>query len=631
MNSPVIRPLQSAAARPIRALPDALISQIAAGEVVERPASVVKELLENAVDAGASRIEVRIEQGGVKRIVVSDDGSGIPATELGLALTRHATSKIASLQELEQVGTLGFRGEALASIAAVARVLITSRTDGAAQASRIDSSAPGLTPAAGTVGSTVEVLDLYSATPARRKFLKSDATETAHCIDALRRVALAHPGISFSIHTEGRRSEAWEGGDWKRRALEGLGDEYRHAHRELDLTLGAVGIRGLLGQPTASRGRADRQFLYVNGRFVRDRVLAHAVKQAYADVLHGDRHAAYVLFITIDASLVDVNVHPAKTEVRFRESQAIHRAVFQAVQQALRTVAGAGFVPTPSARWPRDSNLQAPLTLNPARTPYFEPAAGSVGAAMAFYEPGDIQALAEPAPGQLSSWEVAGAAAPDAAAAGAEATHAAAAGTAQAQSDSGIPPLGYALAQLHGVFILAQNARGLVVIDMHAAHERVVYERLKLAFDEQQMPVQRLLIPATFRADPLEVRIVEEQPDALSALGLDLNVMSPTAVAIRSVPAALAGGDPVALARSVLGEMVESGASRALAEGRDAMLSTMACHGAIRANRRLTIEEMNALLREMENTAGADQCNHGRPTWVQVPLQDLDKWFMRGR
>ena len=634
MNSPLPPP-----GRPIRALADTLISQIAAGEVVERPASVVKELLENAIDAGASRIELRIDEGGVRRITVSDDGGGIPAPELALALLRHATSKIVSLDELERVATLGFRGEALASIASVARVLITSRTADAPHASRVDSASGEVAPAAGTRGTTVEVHDLYATTPARRKFLKTAATESAHCVESLRRVALAHPDIGFTLWIDGRRADHWPASPWQARALAGLGDDYAGASREVDSGAGSLGLAGLLGLPTVSRARADRQFVYVNGRFVRDRLLAHAVRQAYSDVLHGDRHPAYALFLRIDPALVDVNVHPAKTEVRFRDSQAVHRLVFHAVRDALRATAAAhpsldpGFGADARAGEPQGAGARYPSQDRfGARAPWpaqaqrylpigtggAAPTGARVEAALGFYAPDPGAALAdrgagEPAPAAIATQRADGDEHP------------------RSSAQAGLAPLGYAIAQLHGVYILAQNAAGLIVVDMHAAHERIVYERLKRALDASAMPMQPLLIPATFRADPLDAALVEDESTTLSALGLELSVIGPAAIAVRAVPAALAGGDAAALARSVLAELRDAGGSRALTERRDALLATMACHAAVRANRRLSLEEMNALLREMEATPGADQCNHGRPTWVQVSLPELDRWFLRGR
>jgi len=656
MNSP-----QPPPRRPIQPLADTLISQIAAGEVIERPASVVKELLENAVDAGATRVELRIEDGGIRRIAVSDDGGGIEAAELPLALRRHATSKIASLDELERVASLGFRGEALASIASVARVRIVSRTAGAAHATEIDSATGQVTPASGATGTRVEVLDLYSATPARRKFLKTGATEAAHCLDAMRRVALAHPDVGFTFWSDARRGDAWPPSSWQGRALAGLGEEFERAHRVLDTGAGGLSLRGLLGLPTVSRARADRQFFYVNGRFVRDRLLAHAVRQAYSDVLHGDRHPAYVLFLRIDPTLVDVNVHPSKIEVRFRDAQAVHRLVMHAVRDALRAsaaehpaLAGAGgadprapgrALPLPAHTVELQGRLgiglpRVPYPLGaealdagarpwPARPGHAAGATGSGASGSAFAHdafarapgggPGDAApaspaqsaaALALYAPGALQALDP---------------------GTAAHRADDDGPPLGFAIGQLHGVYILAQNRHGLVVVDMHAAHERIVYERLKAAADARALPAQPLLIPATFKADALDVRAVEDEPDALAALGIELTVVGPNAIAVRALPAMLAGGDPAALARAVLAELRDAARPAALAERRDAILATMACHGAVRANRRLSVEEMNALLREMESTAGADQCNHGRPTWVQVGLGELDRWFLRGR
>ncbi|HVL59423.1 MAG TPA: DNA mismatch repair endonuclease MutL, partial [Burkholderiaceae bacterium] len=453
---------QAGLRRPIRRLPEPLIGQIAAGEVVERPASVVKELLENAVDAGASRIELRLEEGGVKRIVVADDGRGIPADELPLALARHATSKIGTLDELERVETLGFRGEALAAIASVARVLITSRSAAADAANAIDSETGALRPAARQVGTTVEVFELYSGTPARRKFLKSQATETAHCLDAFRRVALAHPGTAFFGYVDGRRVESWPAADWSQRAALGLGHEL--PARTLDRAAGSFRLHGLLGLPTASRSRADRQFLFVNGRFVRDRLLSHAVRQAYADVLHGDRHPAYCLFVRVDPETVDVNVHPAKIEVRFRDSQAIHRAVFHAVSEALRVAAGA-----PVLQWAHDSAgnesaafadasgrgaVREPGAAAPSRAPDAvfsnRPSPQQLSAALQFHAPDALRIFDSP---PLPNMPAAKPAAMPAA------------------QDPSMPPLGYALGLVHGVYIVAQNAAGLVLVDMHAAHE----------------------------------------------------------------------------------------------------------------------------------------------------------------
>lgn len=612
------------ARRPIQRLADTLISQIAAGEVVERPASVVKELLENALDAGARRIEVRIEQGGSARIVVTDDGCGIAPDELALALTRHATSKIVSLSELESVDTLGFRGEALASIASVARVRLTSRTAEAAQASLLDSATGHVQPVAGTRGTSVEVLDLYGSTPARRKFLKAAATEAAQCIDVIRRVALAHPGTAFTAWVDTRKVlDFGVADDPAERALDGLGEDYRDAVREISVEAGAVRLRGLLGLPTVSRTRADRQFLYVNRRFVRDRLLGHAIRQAYADLLHGERHAAWVLWLELDPAGVDVNVHPAKTEVRFRDAQGLRSFVYHAVEQTLRGgLAGRLTLPaaaidanatdaTGIASWRSDlsggtsrtegAERTGPTYPLPLEAPRFLADPASLERTLRFFAPDGEPKDTTPASGAAQAGGVT------------------------------TPPLGYAVAQLHGVYILAQNARGLVIVDMHAAHERIVYERLKRQFEMQGLTRQPLLIPVTFRAEALEVSTVESESAIFERLGLELSVLSPTAIAVRAAPALLAQGDIARLARDTITEVIEYGSSRVFEERRDRLLASMACHGAVRANRRLSTAEMDALLREMEATPGADQCNHGRPTWFELPMSELDARFMRGR
>ena len=675
--------------RAIKPLDDALISQIAAGEVVERPSSVVKELLENALDAGATRIELRLEEGGIRRILIVDNGGGIEPDQLGMALQRHATSKIRDLEELERVATMGFRGEALASIASVARLRLSSRVEGALQASCLDSETGQIRPAPGGVGTSVEVLELYSRTPARRKFLKSPATEAAHCLDALKRVALVHPEVEFQAYNEQRRLPTWRAGTWQARALEGLGEEFVDAHRILERAAGDLRISAVLGHPTASRARADRQFLYVNGRHVRDRNLQYAIKQAYADVLHGDRQPAYVVCLEIDPAAVDVNVHPAKSEVRFRDATGVRSFLFHSVREALRTAAGEtsphqvrldgpstaagaqgtpatvgsppllagepglggpgfgrqtplGLQPGPDRSALRTAPMAAATMTHPARGADAGPSASALAATLAFYAPGEIQSLARlggrapqtdeslwPTPPGATDGPAAVSAAGTTAPAE-QATDAARAVSSDA--DAGLPPLGFALAQLHGVYILAQNAAGLIVVDMHAAHERIVYERLKTTVSSgRRPPTQALLIPASFRAEPLELAAIEEHEEALQALGLELGVLSHNAATVRAVPTSLARSDVVALARSVLAELVEHGASRVVVERRDHLLATMACHAAVRANRRLSIEEMNALLREMEQTAGADQCNHGRPTWVAVAMGELDKWFLRGQ
>jgi DNA mismatch repair protein MutL len=584
--------------RPIQPLPDQLISQIAAGEVVERPAAVVKELLENALDAGATQITVRLEQGGVKRIAVSDNGRGIEPGQLPLALARHATSKIASLSDLENVATLGFRGEALASIAAVAQLTLTSRPAGAAHAWQILGPHAGgearAAPASGPQGTTVDVHELYFNTPARRKFLKSEQTEFGHCLEVVRRIALSRPEVAFSVSHNGKTVEHWQASESAKRSAQILGDEFAAARLALQEAAGPLRLHGFAGLPTAAKLRADAQYFFVNGRFVRDKLLTHAVRSAYQDVLHGDRFPSYVLSLELDPALVDVNVHPSKIEVRFRDSRGVHQFVFHAVNKALAQSA-AGSPPVPArpaaAPWIRPSP-QASFGLHPA------------------HETGVRQTLAEY--GALFSQP-----APD--------PHPAPAPAAEEF------PLGFALAQLHGIYVLAQNARGLVLVDMHAAHERIVYEQLKQALDAKALQVQPLLIPVTFYADAVEVGTAEENRAALDALGFDIAILSPTTLAVRALPAPLQSADAQGMARDLLRELREFGGARVLQERRNELLATLACHGAVRANRTLTIPEMNALLRQMEATERAGQCNHGRPTWVQLALADLDKLFLRGQ
>jgi len=594
----------------IRCLPDLLISQIAAGEVVERPASVLKELLENSLDAGGTVIQVQLEEGGVKLICVADDGCGIARDELALALTRHATSKISSLDDLERVGTLGFRGEALASVASVARLALTSRERGAGHAWKLKGE-NGATPepAALMAGTVVEMRDLYYNTPARRKFLKAEATEFAHCADAVRRLALTRPDVAFSLAHNGRNSLQLPVADRPRRIADVLGEEFIAHARPLHANAGEIHLTGFIIDPTyADRGR-DGQYFFVNGRFVRDKLLNHALREAYRDVLHGSRQPAVCLFLDIDPGKVDVNVHPAKTEVRFRDSRAVHQFVFHAVQRTLAQARPAaeigeigdrprfvesdnrGFSPTPSASPASFSYPTHQSSLGVA-----EPAAASY---LAFARAAQTQ---PPGPTQFPQTQ-----------------------------DSGAPPLGYALAQLHGIYILAQNARGMVLVDMHAAHERILYEMLKAACDLRSLSAQALLIPAVFSADPVEVALVDEHAVALSELGFDLAAMGPQQLAVRGVPALLQAGDPVQLARSLLAELREHGISELVTARRNELLATMACHGAVRARRSLTLPEMNALLRQMEETERAGQCNHGRPTWTELSLAALDKLFLRGQ
>ena len=625
--------------RPIRELPDELISQIAAGEVVERPASVVRELVDNALDAGARQVTVRLLAGGVRSIVVEDDGCGISPAQLPLALKRHATSKIASLADLESVATMGFRGEALAAIASVADLSIASRTADDAHGHRLDARSGELQPAARARGTSVEVRELFFSTPARRKFLKTDATELAHCVDAVRRHALARPEVGFAVWHEGKLIEQWRATeDDEARIADVLGADFITQSRPLLLQAGPLTLVGRAGLPDAARARSDHQYVYVNGRFVRDRLIAHGARSAYEDVLHGSRQPSYVLFLDIDPARVDVNVHPTKIEVRFRDGREVHQAVRRAMEAALAasrapavddgamaTASVPLAVPSPTAG--RESSFAAP----------WRPLVTGHQQALSLQDLALLHAAEAPAP-----WRVEAAPASAAALASVAATRPAAnpvapaaPGTAQAQAAPAPAwPLGRAIAQLAGVYILAENTQGLVIVDMHAAHERIVYERLKAAEaagSGTALASQPLLIPATFAATPAELATAEAQAAALEALGLDVAPLGPGVLAVRSRPAALPDADPVALARAVLAELAEVEASRIVQRARDELLATMACHGAVRANRTLTLPEMNALLRDMERTERADQCNHGRPTWRQVTMKELDALFLRGR
>jgi DNA mismatch repair protein MutL len=625
--------------RPIQQLPDQLISQIAAGEVVERPSAVVKELLENALDAGATQITVRLEEGGVKRIAITDNGRGIAPEELPLALSRHATSKIASLTDLENVATLGFRGEALASIAAVAAVSVTSRTPGAAHAWEIVGSHHGtVSPSSGAFGTTIDVQDLYFNTPARRKFLKSEQTEYGHCAEVVRRIALARPDVSFSLSHNGRTIDHWNVSDMAKRSAHILGSDFAEARLPLDQAAGPLYVRGYIGLPTASKARADGQFFYVNGRFVRDKLLLHAVRAAYQDVLHGDRFPSYVLALDLDPALVDVNVHPSKIEVRFRDSRAVHQFVFHAVQRTLaQTSATAhGSVPAPITAaevTPSSSNWQPrpheQTSFGAQLSPTFSPSPFPAGSRWDAPSGG-----APPGAGVAQDTERYGALFKSADPATASTAVAPLSAPVRPMSNDDFP-LGFALAQLHGIYILAQNTKGLVLVDMHAAHERILYEQLKNALDAQvdgqEMQVQPLLIPMTFFADAVEVGTAEEHQDTLKKLGFEIAVLSPTTLAVRAVPTLLKNADAQTLARDVLRDVREYGGSRVLIERRNELLGTLACHTAVRANRILATPEMNALLRQMEATERADQCNHGRPTWVQLDISALDKLFLRGQ
>ena len=611
--------------RPIRLLPDQLISQIAAGEVVERPASALKELLENALDAGAASIDVKLESGGVKTIRVADDGGGIDREELRFALARHATSKIASLDDLENVASLGFRGEALASIASVARLTLTSRFTGSDNAFALTGTETQPRPAALAQGTVVEVEELFGSVPARRKFLKSEATEFAHCAEVVRRIALSRPDVGFTLSHNGRVTLHLKNESRAQRIAHVLGDEFAAAARVVEVAAGPEGaqltLAGLIGNPADARLTRDAQYFFVNGRFVRDKVLQHAVRAAYADVLHGDRQPSYALFLTLPPSGVDVNVHPAKTEVRFRDSGPVHQYVMRAVRAALSGSAAETPIPD-AARTLGAQGSQEGDASRMASTNDFRP--------VPLFNSVSLGQLPGQAPGQpqdvsryYAQFAAAGAAQ--------RVMEAPAASYIPDPLPQGDLPLGHALAQLHGIYILAQNQAGLVLVDMHAAHERILYESFKQQLDTQRIGTQALLIPVTFNAERIEVATAEDYADALAALGFEIAPLSDTSLVVRAVPALLADADAKVLARDVLRELQDVGSGEVLTRHRDELWSTMACHAAVRANRRLTLPEMDALLRQMEETERSGQCNHGRPTWYQFALSDLDKLFMRGR
>ncbi len=624
----------------IRQLPEILINQIAAGEVVERPASVVKELVENALDAGASRVDIDLEEGGVRLIRIRDDGGGIAPEELSLAVSRHATSKIASLDDLESVATLGFRGEALPSIASVSRFTLSSRRacDEHGSALQIEGGRLGeVTPRAQAPGTTVEVRELFYNVPARRKFLRAERTELGHIEEWLRSLALARPDVELRVSHNGKPSRRYKPGDLysDARLGETLGEDFAAQALRVDHSGAGLRLHGWIAQPHYSRASTDQQYLYVNGRPVRDRSVAHAVKMAYGDVLFHGRQPAYVLFLELDPTRVDVNVHPGKHEVRFRDSRLIHDFVYRTLKEALAatragmTAVGAQTHATESA-----------ATAAPA---YGMPSGSGAGYAPA--GPGNGSAGMGGMGGngrpQQSPLGLRVADAPSAYAAlyatpadAASATRApmpGIGGLPPTAADSGVPPLGYAVAQLHGIYILAENAEGLIVVDMHAAHERIGYERLKTAHDGMGLHAQPLLVPITLAVGERDADTAEREADTLTALGFEVTRAGPGSLHVRSIPALLANAEPEALLRDVLTDLREHGQSRRIATARDELLSTMACHGAVRANRRLTVPEMNALLRDMEITERSGQCNHGRPTWARFSLAEIDRWFLRGR
>ncbi|MBB4844298.1 DNA mismatch repair protein MutL [Paucibacter oligotrophus] len=646
-NSAPISPspaVPSPGRRAIRELPDELISQIAAGEVVERPASVVRELVDNALDAGATQIQLKLMAGGVRAIVVEDDGLGIPLEELPLALKRHATSKIRSLDELESVATMGFRGEALAAISSVAEMAVLSRFDGAPHAHRLDARSGELQPAARARGTSVEVRELFFSTPARRKFLKTDATELAHCVEAVRRHALARPDVGFTIWHEGKLVEQWRAASSEARLKDVLGEDFMAESRPVFAESGPLRIYGRAGLPEAARSRADMQYVYVNGRYVRDKLIAHGIRSAYEDVLHGHRQPCYVLFIEIAPDRVDVNVHPTKIEVRFRDGREIHQKVRYAVQDALAlSRSAAAEAPAPSGLTPLQEAQQAAAQVAGSRP--------SPGNPPAWFQAGTVAERTAPSYAASNNWQAPIPNTQQASLGLAEVAtlyggrdySGSLLSSAQAQAEQSAPalpnqtlpqhdwPLGRAIAQIQGVYVLAENALGLIIVDMHAAHERVVYERLKANLAAKAIESQPLLIPVTFAATAQEIAAAEAHAETLARLGLDVAPLSAKVLAVRARPAALAGGDVVELARQVLAELSQFEASQAIERAQHEILATMACHGAVRANRQLSLDEMNALLRDMERTERADQCNHGRPTWRQLSMRELDALFLRGR
>ncbi len=604
-------------ARSIRSLPDHLVNQIAAGEVIDRPASALKELIENALDAGARSITVELRAGGTHRISVADDGAGIPASDLPLAIARHATSKIVSLDDLERVASYGFRGEALASIASVARVQIVSRPAGAASAHRIsvDGGAVGdVEPCAGSEGTRITVAELFFNTPARRRFLKSEATEYAHCLEVVRRLALANPEVAFELgHNERVTLRLAATVDRVQRVSEITGEAWMGAARTVLAEAGPARLEGHVLSPQAQVPGRDHQHLFVNGRWVRDRVVLHALRDALRDQLHGGAAPSFVLWLTLDPLAVDVNVHPAKTEIRFRDAQAVHQLVRRVITEAFALTAAQT---EPASAAEALLGRAAPVTTaGGGALQGFPPPQSAIPPHVPRYAPGDLS-RDRPAPGIAEAALRYAFALP---ASGAEPW---------ADSDAD-PPLGFALAQLHGIYILAQNRTGLVLVDMHAAHERIVLERLRAqAID--RVEAQQLLLPHALAVTEREVATALEHRAFLEALGFDLSASGPASLTLRSVPALLADAEPERLFRSVLRELADFGVSHEVAAFRDRLLSTMACHGAVRANRRLSLPEMNALLRDMEATERAGSCNHGRPTFYQLSLADLDRLFHRG-
>ena len=660
----------------IAALPDHLVNQIAAGEVVERPANALKEIVENSIDAGATAIEVELAGGGIRLIRVSDNGGGIHPDDIELALHRHATSKIKTLNDLEHVASMGFRGEGLASIASVSRLTLTSRQDGSAHATQVkaeDGKLSSPTAAAHPVGTTIEAAELFFNTPARRKFLKSENTEYAHCATMLERLALAHPHIAFSLKRDGKQVFKLPAQNLHERIAAIVGEDFQAASLEIDSGNGALRLYGAIAKPTFAKGKTDKQYCFVNHRFVRDKVMLHAVKQAYRDVLHNALTPAFVLFLDLPPEAVDVNVHPTKTEIRFRDSQQVHQLVFHTLNKALadtradltESVGNAGEVlheitsirpaatssenkpsefrpnpptsenifaaaPNTHASEPRSafsSGKTAPMPYQAARAPQQRSLSlRESRAALNTYAELFKNTAADEADIELAQFEQArfGSTSPTSSE-----------NSARSFSDAPkpeLPPLGFAIAQLLGIYILAQAEDSLLLIDMHAAAERVNYEKMKRQRQENgNLQSQRLLIPVTFAASHEECAALADHADTLAGFGLELSDMGSNTLAVRAVPAMLGKADVVSLAKDVLGELAQVGSSQTIEEHENHILATMSCHGSVRAGRQLTLPEMNALLRDMENTPRSNQCNHGRPTWVKLTLKELDALFLRGQ
>jgi DNA mismatch repair protein MutL len=598
--------------RRIQALPEHLVNQIAAGEVVERPASVVKELLENSLDAGARTVRIDVEQGGIKLIRITDDGVGIPVEDLPLALSRHATSKLAALEDLERIGSMGFRGEALPAIASVSRLTLTSRQQDADRAAELVADGGEIRPAALSRGTVVEVRDLFYNTPARRKFLRTEKTEFGHLEQVVKRLALVHADVRFVLTHNGRQvrdtAAAVDHAAHERRLASLLGDAFVEAALHFEFEAAGLKLSGWVARPSFSRSQADMQHFYVNRRMVRDKLVGHAIRQAYQDVLYHGRQPAYVLFLELPPEWVDVNVHPTKHEVRFRESRLVHDFLFRTLHEVLASGPVAEVNNPPSGASALNSEFAEPMVpAAPTQSAMPLPPRPTVEryrASRAWQAPGDL-AVAEPLPTTVSE-------------------HADVA----VQADH---PLGFALAQLHGVYVLAQNQAGLVLVDMHAAHERITYEAFKRALEGDGITTQPLLVPVTVAVSEREAQLAEEVADTFAELGLSIDRMGPSSLVIRSVPALLRGSDAERLLRDVLSDLVVFGTSQRIREQINEVLGTMACHGSVRANRRLTIEEMNALLRDIERTERSGQCNHGRPTWTQLDMAALDRLFLRGR